>query len=265
MAKKHLEGVEDDPIVLNGAAYLLAQANSDLPFAELKTRKALEILDRETADTAIGEANARSFERTGMLTATWDTLGFILFEENKLDEARDFLEAAWRNRPDQEVGEHYALTQEALGDAGAALRTYELAHSIHAPANAPFAQHVESNIERLKNAGVASSVKADAVQILQQERASKVKLKSPCHSYCSATFRLQLASNSSITVMRVSGDPALEPATESIKRLTLPHLVPTHSAARILRDAVLSCSAGATTCDFVLMPLGSINAERIGD
>jgi hypothetical protein len=92
-----------------------------------------------------------------------------------------------------------------------------------------------------------------------------LKVKSPCHSYCSATFRLQLAPDSSIDVMRVSGESALETATESIKHLALPHLVPTHSSARILRDAVLSCSAGATTCDFVLMPLGNITAEQAGN
>jgi predicted Zn-dependent protease len=261
LARKHLENAED-PNLLNDAAYLLAEANVDLPRAEAKARKALEMLNGETAGASISEANARSFARTNLLVATWDTLGFILLEENKLGEARDYLEAAWRNDPNREVGEHYALMQEALGDSTSALRAYELARSFRASAD--LTQRIDANIERLKKAGIASSVTdTGATQILQQERSFKLKFKSPCHSYCSATFRLQLASDSSLTAMRVSGEPELETATGLIKQMTLPHLVPTNSAVHILRDAILSCSAGATTCDFVLMPLGNINAERV--
>jgi DNA-directed RNA polymerase specialized sigma24 family protein len=233
--------------------YLLAQANNDLPLAEQKARKALEILDSETAGTTVAEANARSFERNHLLIATWDTLGFILFKENKLDEACDFLEAAWRNRPARESGEHYALTQEALGEKKAALHTYELVQSLHASANSSSTQQVSASIERLKKAGVGSTINANAMWGLQQERTYKVKLNSPCHSYCYAIFRLQLASESPFTVMRVSGESALQPATSSIKQLVLPHLVPTHSAAHVLRDAVLNCQAGSNTCDFVLV------------
>jgi hypothetical protein len=260
IAKKHLDGSED-PYVLNGASYLLAEADSELPFAEQKARQALEILDRETAGVTVAEVNAKSFERTSLLFATWDTLGFILLKESKLDEARDFIEAAWRNRPDREVGEHYASMQETLGDTKAALRTYELVHSMKATTNSPSIQRVDASIARLKKAGVATTVNSDAVQILQQERTYKVKLDTPCRVYCSAIFRLQLASGSPFDVMRVSGEASLEPATSSIKQLPLPRMVPTHSAAHVLRDAVLSCSGGATNCDFVLMPPGNISAE----
>lgn len=261
IAHKHLEDGQNDPNVLNSAAYILAQANTDLPFAEQKTRQALEILDGETKGASVSEANDRSFERSALLAATWDTLGFILFEESKLDEARDFIEAAWRNRPDREVAEHYAQLQEALGDPKAALRTYELARSIRTPANSSSTQQIDTAIERLKKAGVPSTVNGQGVQILQDERSSKLSFQSPCKSYCSATFRLQLASGSPLEVMRVSGESALDAAIDSIRHLELPHMVPTHSSARILRDAILSCSAGATTCDFVLMPMGNIKAE----
>lgn len=264
LARTMLEGA-DTPETLNGAAYLLAQTRTDLPLAEQSARKALEMLDAGTASASVSEANARSFERTSMLIATWDTLGFVLFEENKLDEARDYLEAAWRNNYDQVVGSHYAQLQEALGDSKAALRTYELARGDKPMASTRDIQPIDANIMRLKKAGVASTVNAGAIQLLQEERSFKVKLNVPRRSYCSATFRLQVSSNSAQAVMLVSGEPSLEVATQSIKQLHLPHLVPTHSTARILRDAVLSCSAGAGSCEFVLMPIGNINAERSGD
>jgi len=253
----------EDPNTLNSAAYLLAEANSDLPLAEEKSRKALEILDGQSADTSVSEANARSFQRTSLAVATWDTLGFILLEENKLDEARDYLEASWRNLPSRETGDHYASVLEALGDIKAAQRIYALAQTTSGSPHSVAAEHVDRSLERLKKAGFNATF--NAIQILQEERAFKVKFKTPCHSYCSGTFRLQLASGSPLSVILVSGEPALESATAPIKQLRMPHLLPTHAATHILRDAVLSCSAGATTCDFVLMPLGNIAAERIGD
>jgi len=262
LAKKHLDGTEDSGI-LNDAAYLLAKSNVDLPFAEQKTRKALEILDGQTSAATVSEANARSFERSSLLAAAWDTLGFILLGQNKLDEARDYMEASWKNRPDREIGEHYALLLEKQGDANAALRIYELCRSLRGPETSQ--KSIDSSIERLKKAGASSMVGSDATLVLQQERVFKMKFRSPCHSFCSATFRLQLAAGSSLSLMRVSGEALLDEAKETIKQLTLPHLVPTHSAGRILRDAVLSCSAGTGMCDFSLMPLGNIKAERAGD
>ena len=201
-----------------------------------------------------------------MLVATWDTLGFILLEENKLDEAADSLEAAWRNQNSRAAGDHYARLQEARGDTKTALYFYELARGVYEPYKpTPLIPELEENIARLKKAGVVSTVNGSAIQIMQEARSFKVKLKSAPDSYCSATFRLQLAAGTTVSVMRVGGSPKLELATETIRQLHLPHLVPERSSARILRDAVLSCSERQSVCLFALMPLGDIKAEHVGD
>jgi tetratricopeptide (TPR) repeat protein/transglutaminase-like putative cysteine protease len=266
LAKKQLASATDDPVILNGAAYLLAEGNSDLPLAEQTSRKSLEILEKETAAAAISEANAQTFQRTSLLVASWDTLGFILFEENKLDEARDYLEAAWRNRNDPAIGAHYGLLQEALGNAREALRIYELSREPHRSGPpSPDLEQIDASITRLKKAGTSSTVKTNAEEILQEERSFKLKLKSTSKSFWSATFRLQLEAGDTQDVMRVSGDSSRDDALESIKRLPLPHLVPTHSNGRILRDAVVTCSPGHADCFFVLLPMGSISAEHASD
>lgn len=256
----------DSPSALNTSAYTLAQASTDLPLAEENARKALNLLEADTATASISEANAQSFQRTSLLVATWDTLGFILLEENKLDEAADSLEAAWRNQNSRAAGDHYARLQEARGDTKTALYFYELARGVYEPYKpTPLIPELEENIARLKKAGVVSTVNGSAIQIMQEARSFKVKLKSAPDSYCSATFRLQLAAGTTVSVMRVGGSPKLELATETIRQLHLPHLVPERSSARILRDAVLSCSERQSVCLFALMPLGDIKAEHVGD
>jgi len=95
LAKKQLED-SDNPSSLNAAAYTPAQANTDLPLAEQNARKALDLLSTDTAATSVSEANARSFERTALLIATWDTLGFILLEERYTDGLAASIEACVR-------------------------------------------------------------------------------------------------------------------------------------------------------------------------
>ncbi|HEY0796522.1 MAG TPA: DUF3857 domain-containing protein [Acidisarcina sp.] len=262
------------PVDLNAGAYVLAETKTDLPLAEDKARQALEKLG--TVGTEIEESNSQSVQQGMLQVATWDTLGFILFQENHLDEARDYLEAAWMNNPDMTVGLHLGQVQEAMGDAHGALRTYILASAVRA-SNPPDQKVLNENIARLKLAWPEWSMDApskyspevsrhggalvpaggSATQILQEERTFRLRVKSPGESYRSAVFRLQLAADSTQAVVRVSGDASLEEEAESIKKLRLSHLVPTHSTAHILREGVVSCSPGRTECEFVLAPMGA--------
>lgn len=272
IAKKELDGA-DDPATLDGGSYALAQAGLDLPLAEQKARAALDKLDTESAQAGIGEANAQSFQRTSLLIATWDTLGDILLQENKLEEAREFLAAAWANRQDPAVAAHYGAVLEKLHKPAEALRVYELAaHPNAIPAfgshviTDPDALSVPAAIKRLKKSGVKPVSDTATLSTTQQdERTFKLTLKSAHKDYVSSTFRLQFSAAGVQAVQRVSGSDQLGEATTAIRALHLPHLVPTHSTARILRDAIVTCSPGHRNCYFVLMPMGGIQAERVGD
>jgi tetratricopeptide (TPR) repeat protein len=266
IAKKMLADAADDPGVMNDAAYLLAETNSELPLAEEKTRKALESMDKATATAAISEANQQTFRRSSLLVASWDTFGFVLMKEEKLDEARDYLEAAWRNRPDAVVGLHYGQLLEALGDTKEAMHIYQEVQRPHRPGTAtPADQQIDASIARLKKAGTLPPGNAAGEVTLQEERTFKIKFKTPSKTYGSATYRLQLAAGATQAVMRVSGEPVQDGVEEIIKQLTLPHLVPSRSKARIVRDGVLTCSPGRTECFFVLFPMGDMNAEQAGN
>ncbi len=264
IAKKMLDGAGEDAGELNGASYLLAEADGDLELAEKNSKKAVDMLESQTARAEVGEANPQSFWRSDSLVADWDTLGYVLFKEKKLDEAVDYLEAAWRNRPDAEVGAHYGRVLEALGRPREALRVYELSRpKTHGPSyTLPELDPIDASIARLQKAGVSSTLKMPAEQALQEDRSFKIKVKSVRKSYLSAIFRLQLAAGLTQDALRVSGEAPSEDIEVAIKKLTLPHLVPAHSKGRILRDVVLSCSPGQTECYFVLMPQSSIAAEQ---
>jgi tetratricopeptide (TPR) repeat protein len=262
LAHKMLNDAGDRALALNDAAYLLAESSDELLLAEQQSRKSLAILDKETASATIGEANEESFRRSGQLVASWDTLGFILQRESKLDEAQDYLEAAWQNSHSPEVGVHYGKLLEVLGDSKGALRIYHLARR-PGTGNRPWTlQQVDAGIDRLVSAGVQWKGNSNAEALFQEERTFRLKVKTPPQSFWSSILRLQLCAGEIQAVLHVSGEPVQGDIEESIKRLKIPHLVPSHSSGRLLRDAVLTCSPGQTECFLVLMPMGSIAAER---
>lgn len=263
LMKKVLDQAQD-ALQLNDASYELAETGIDLPLAEQKARQALKLLDQDS-QADISSANAQSFQQASLLVATWDTLGYILLHENKLDEAREYLEAAWRNSPDLSVGLHYGDLLEKTGQKQEALRIDQLSSGgIVAPGANPDQQMLRDAIQRLKQEGFKTSIGDPSID-LQNARTFHITPKSPYSSFTSATFRLQLQAGGVRGVMRVSGDASLDAETDAVRKVALPALVPAHSAAYLLRDAVVTCSPGQKECELVLIPLSGIQAERAGN
>ena len=265
LMEKLLGGQIDDPLVLNDAAYELAEANMDLPLAEEKSRKSLEILAGRTADEEVSEVNATSFQRSAQSVAGWDTLGSILLKENKLDEAHDYLEAAWHNQPLREMALHYGELLEAAGDRKEAMRVYTMSipqlFKTADPSAVSIYEQIDAHRKKLENDGV-SSPKVDAINALKQEITFKLKLAATDSNW-SATYRLQLDASGIAAAMVVSsGVSPRQGVVQAIRQLSLPHLVPHAFKGRIIRDATVSCSAGKAECEFVLLPMGTIAAEH---
>ena len=125
-----LDGTSD-PSVLNDGAYALVSAGSSgvLPLAEASALKGMAALDKELSETAIESVNARAFQRTTLLLATWDTLGWIYFAEGKDALAEEYVNAAWRSATRPEEGLHLGKILEKKGDGKGAMRVYEMALS----------------------------------------------------------------------------------------------------------------------------------------
>lgn len=245
---------------LNDNSYLLAETGDDLPLAEQDSRKSLSMLTDQTASSTIGEANAQSFANSALLAASWDTLGYILMEENHPGHAQSYLEAAWNDEPDVAVGAHYGDLLEQLHKPAAALRVDKIAAALPLAHHAPEYPQLVAAIKRLEKAGYHSSV-GDGQIDLQNARTFHLQLHTAQASFAEATFRLQFSSSGLVDVLLVGGDKSMVALAPWIKQLKLPRYVPVPSTARLLRDAVVTCSAGEKECDFVVMPMGSIRAE----
>lgn len=215
-----LKGAVTDPSQQNSVAYLLADAKVDLPGDEALERGVLDQLDAETDDWTLDEAAPVLASKTSLLIASWDTMGWILYQQGHLPEARTYIAAAWQNASRRDLLDHLhavdaALHQptkeEATGDQ--ARRTFLLG-----PAHA---QHGTAEVKLLLANG----------QVLRAEPAAVVS-SSGSHS---------------------DSAPALRDAPELVKAANLHALFPAGSKARLVRNGIVNCSG--TTCELILEPL----------
>lgn len=107
----------DDPGSMNDASYELSVKGLELPLDEKKVREALAKMDAETQSWTLDEQPATLVQKSYLLVATWDTLGWILYKEGKVADAREFILPAWYNQQHDEVKGHLDEIDAKLGNA----------------------------------------------------------------------------------------------------------------------------------------------------
>jgi tetratricopeptide (TPR) repeat protein len=258
-AKGALEGT-DDMAAINDAGFVLAEIGLDMPYAEEASRKGIASLEAKTAAITPAEANSSAFAQADLLVHSWGTLGWILFREGKLQEAKPLLVAGWRNSLIPHLGDHLGELYEAMGKKDEALSTYRLAAASIEPNNAQteVIEHIKRSIARL-GWGKTSESEYAGKQALQDTRTYHIARPAGVSGW--GTFRLQLSTNGVIASQQMTGEEKLAALAEKINAMKFPELVPPGSAAHLLRSAVVSCSMG-TTCDLVLVPNSSLQTEQ---
>jgi tetratricopeptide (TPR) repeat protein len=204
----------DNPEMMNDAAYELADAGQELTLDEAKERAAIEQLSTETDSWTLDESPAVLKQKTDLLLASWDTMGWILYKQGKLKDAVSYLEAAKMGRPDPTVISHLTKVRAALAETDA------------------------------KSAADPDAGKSD-----QQLRTIPLGASSGMRGV--AEYRL-LLSHRQIERAELTGDDKLEGSEALLKRARLPQFFPDGSNAKLVRQGMINCVAGQ--CTLVLEP-----------
>jgi transglutaminase-like putative cysteine protease/Flp pilus assembly protein TadD len=255
-ARSVLDGT-DDPGLLNDAAYTLSETGIDLPLAEDASRKSIAKLEEKSATVSTAEVNSKTFAQANMLIASWDTLGWILYREGKLDAAKQMVSAAWRASMHAEVGEHLAKIYEAMGQKDQAAKAYALAQAALDRNAAPDVRaEITEGLAQVKagaKPGAASAIS------LQELRTYKVPRPTGVGGW--GTFRLEITTTGVLESQQMSGEKQIAGIKKTVDAMKFPELLPPDSKAHLLRSAVVSCSMG-TTCEVVLVPDGGLQTEQ---
>ncbi len=215
-----LKGVVTDPSQQNSIAYLLADAKVDLPGDEATERGVLDKLDAETSDWTLDEAAPTLASKTSLIIASWDTMGWILYQQGHLPEARNYIAAAWQNASRRDLLDHLHAIDAVLHQPTKEEATSEQSRRTFAlgPAHA---QHGTAELKLLLAEG----------QVL----------------------RAELASDAPSPGTHSNTAPALRVAPDLVKAANLHALFPPGSKARLVRKGIVNCSGA--TCQLVLEPI----------
>lgn len=217
---KTLLQTTSNPSIMNDAAYELADTGQELALDESKEQAALDQLTKETESWTLDESPNLLKQKTMMLVASWDTMGWILYKEGKVKEAKSYIDAAWMNRQDPEVMKHHDVLNGTPGDSKI--------HQVKVPS------------------GGVTVVTSTAPQGL---RTFPLGPANGHHGV--AEYRLLLA-HGRVERMEPSGEKTVDGADAMVKRLDFAKLFPEGSDAKLVRGAMVNCYADK--CQLVLEP-----------
>jgi len=246
--KKSMAGT-DDPGTLNDAAYELADFNADLPSAEANTKKALETLEKETAQITLGNLTADDLQHVNLMTAVWDTMGWVYFREGNLTQAENYIGAAWRVTQHSEVGDHLGQIYEKQGQSAKAANVYQLSLAAETLSPDPSGtETIQASLDRLKVKGVTPGA-GDTNQELAKMRTIPI----PKTANGTADFFLLVSGDKVEDARFISGDEALKGATADLLKADFSGQLPKGSNAKLVRRGMLNCEASASQCQFTLL------------
>ena len=252
--KTVLDGA-DDPLLLNDAAYALAEQNANLLLADESAEKALALLTAKSKTASLDAPTSEDLRTQSLLTHTWDTLGWIDHLEGKDADAESLLKAAWLGTQTPAVGYHLGIVYEKEGKPLDALETYQLAAAAPSGQNFGQAEDLKTRRVALEQKGLKPRFNPSPAGMLGEERSLNLPLLVDKHAV--ADFLL-LASPSAVEkVQFLEGDEALRGQEKAIaaaltrdRDKLLPE--PAHATAVLLRRGILSCSPLLHSCQFIL-------------
>jgi tetratricopeptide (TPR) repeat protein/transglutaminase-like putative cysteine protease len=121
--KAGIEKKGDDAMLLNNAAYTLAEGKVSLDVAQQYAEKSLAKLEEEEKRPNSSDEMSRTYK----FSLVWDTVGWVYFQQGDLNKAESFVRAAWLLSQDSLVGEHLGDIYQKMGKKTEAAHAYRLA------------------------------------------------------------------------------------------------------------------------------------------
>jgi tetratricopeptide (TPR) repeat protein len=246
------KAVEKNPTAdtMNSAAYFLADANEGL---DDSLKWAIEAVSQEEGrrlDVKVDELSVKDPQHAALLSAYWDTLGWVYFRRGDYALAEKYLKASWGIQQDFVTGEHLSEVYEKQHKTQMAAKTLAQAYV----AGMYKDDDAKKHIQKLVGPALAGSLIGLAGSELSQMRTVKIPAAGVGHA--SSDFWVVLTPAKVEQVKLVSStEKKLENALLAAK-FVMPF--PTQNAVKIVRKGIVFCSGGPT-CDAVVYPLEASN------
>jgi TonB family protein len=257
---KKIAAATSDSLALNDLAYVLADTGFAFDLAQAWAQKAVGQTEQSIANASLGSFEHKDLAAVGLMTAEWDTLGWVYFKQGDLAKAEKYVDASWQLGQYAAVADHLGQIYDQQGRHEAAIHMWRLAIA----SNSKY----EDPKERLRNAGVPVSepfslsgrMAAKLGPISPAEELGKLRtIAMPAISEQdgSADFFLLISKQGIEDVQFISGSDAFKNAAHTIQAAKYEFPFPDAGPEKIVRSGVLSCSKYTPSCQLTMLPLSS--------
>jgi len=248
----------DDPDALNNAAYELADFNADLPTAESSSKKAMETLEKQTSQITLGNLTKEDLQHVNLLTAVWDTMGWVYFRENNLAQAENYVGSAWKVTQHSEVGDHLGQIYEKDGKLAEAAKIFQMSLAAETLSPDPSGNDsMKESLARLAGKGYPASAKDANEELTELRTVALPKLWKDG----SADFFVLISADKVEDVQFISGDEHLKDAASELLKAKFPGEIPKGSTAKMVRRGIVYCSTTPNKCQFTMLLPQSVGID----
>lgn len=238
----------DNAEVLAGAAQALVDKQVEMGLAEDIARRALDLTETRSARIKLASIDNDDMETMQLLARTWDALGWIYFEEAKLDLALSYARPAFFTAQNTTAGYHLGRIYEKQGKVLEALGTYSSA--LNSIPFSPDSAAREGCAER-RRVLITKPPPANATFFTALP---SIRLPLLGDGDGGAEFLVTIDQGHIVETRFIRGDQQMKAADEMLRKADYSAYVPSGSAAHLVRHGLLSCTQSTKHCMFTMTP-----------
>lgn len=261
-AYKKAIDMDSTPLSLNNIGYELADADKQLPVALQYAQKAVGQEEDAAGKVKLSNLKTEDLFHEGTLASYWDTLGWVYFRMNKLDDAEKYLNAGWTLSQSAVIGDHLAQAFAKDHKKKEAIHTFRLALS--ATHDSELTSTITDHLSQAGGHPENNPAKFDGGVELSEARTFPVHLLKEEHG--SAEFFLLFAPQANGAAgpkledsKFISGSDQLKDAGKALATVNFNVAFPDQGPERLLRRGILQCDP-ITHCTFVVYPLEMVRS-----
>ncbi|HEY6944534.1 MAG TPA: DUF3857 domain-containing protein [Candidatus Acidoferrum sp.] len=258
-ARQFGKSADLDPIPArwNAVAYEMALENLALDQAQRYAELAIAAASAQTKEVSLDQLSNHDVTLPASLSAYWDTLGWVKFQQGNIKDAEKYVRSAWQVRSIGEIGDHLGQIYEKEGRKTEATQMYAMALTTSQPVpdtRSRLAALLGSDVDiaRLTEEARGNLAKSHAIQIRNVNNSEGI-----------AEFWVLLQSGGKASATKfISGDEALRPFTNEIAAAPFPDTFPDSTDIKLLRRGKLTCLRSSASCTFLLMSVETIRSPN---
>jgi len=251
--------LDDSEDRLNSVAYVLAEHGSTLNVAENWSQLSIGIVEKELNESSLASLQTQAWALVVKLSEYWDTMGWIKFQQSKMEDGEKYLFAAWQLADDLTIGMHLGRLYETQGRKNDAIEMY-LAALQKAPPNVSLSDDAKETRRRLADILGGYSQVDDRLAQARNKKSSlrTVGIANPGGAQGIAQYTVIIDANSKVVdLAATSPDDPLATLNDAVRATTMPQSFPDTTLKKLPRLSTLGCVASDQPCVFTLLSAGS--------